>query len=138
MVGGKGDIVTVKPGYARNFLIPQKFAREINRKEVAQVTKEKEERQTKLQQKEGLVEEFKSKLAKKRITVQARITSAGNLYAALSTDAVTGAIYKTYGVTLRSDSVHFAAPIKTAGMHGITVDFGEKGSVAMKLRVVAE
>ena len=136
-LGKKGDIIAVTRGYARNFLIPKKFARFIEEEEMAYLKKEQDRLQKRHEDGLMRVEDVKLKLAKKRIQIVCRATSRGTLYAALSKDEVGQAIYETYGVKLSHEAIKIDL-IKSLGLHPVTVSFKDKGAVGMKVRVVPQ
>jgi large subunit ribosomal protein L9 len=134
-VGTIGDVVKVKPGYARNYLLPRGLALRADAKNLA------------------VLEHRKRSLAAKRAKVakanQAAATRLGTL--SLSIAARAGEEQKLFGSVTNLDiqkalaaqgfeidrkKIHLEGPIKTLGDHVVTVDLGAGVRAPLKLTVV--
>ena len=133
-LGTIGDVVTVKDGYARNFLLPQKKAlraNDANRKVFeanrARLEKENAERRT------GAEAEGK-KVDGAEVVLLRSSSNAGQLYGSVSVrDIVTGLKEQGYDVDKRM--VILGHPIKTIGMHEVTVALHPEVHVKVKANV---
>ena len=135
-IGEKGDIIRVKPGFARNFLIPQGFAQKVSETEIAMIREQRKAYEEKLAKALSRGEELKNQLAKKRICLALPAASSGTLYGSVTARDIKAAVYDTYGVDLPEDAVHIPA-IKSVGLHLFHIATKDHGEVPMKVKVIA-
>src|SRR3989338_6822970 len=102
-LGKKGDVVHVARGFARNFLIPQGFAKAATEGEVRDVQEQKASQEKKLMARLANLQDMKKVLQGKRIRVASLTTEAGRLYAAVSKEEIANALYQTYGFEVPED-----------------------------------
>jgi len=120
-LGAPGDIVEVKDGYGRNFLVPRGLAMQWTRggeKQVAAIRRAREIREiTDL----GQANTVRAELEALRVTLQARAGASGRLFGAVTLAEVVEAIAAAGGPKLDRRSVEIPAPIKTLGAHSVSV-----------------
>lgn len=136
--GKKGDVVEVKDGYGRNFLIPKGLAlpaSEGNIKKFEHVLKEfekKKERQIKH------AEDIKAKLEGLTITIKKKAGQDGRLFGSVTPQELSDLIKNTTGLEIDKKKIRIDESIKSTGMHTFAVHL-EKGIVAsIKLEVEKE
>lgn len=133
-LGSIGDVVTVKDGYARNFLLPQKKAlraNDANRKVFeanrGRLEAENAERRTE-------AEALGEKVAGAEVVLIRAASNAGQLYGSVSVrDIVAGLADQGHDVDKRM--VILGAPIKNIGMHNVTVALHPEVRVTVKANV---
>ena len=133
-LGSIGDVVTVKDGYARNFLLPQKKALRANdaNRKVFEANRERLEKDNA----ERLVaaEAQGEKVAGAEVVLIRAASNAGQLYGSVSVrDIVSGLADQGHDVDKRM--VILGAPIKTIGMHDVTVALHPEVRVTVKANV---
>jgi len=133
-LGAIGDVVTVKDGYARNFLLPQKKAlraNEANRK-VFEANRERLEKEN--AERRVSAEAQGEKVAGAEVVLIRAASNAGQLYGSVSVrDIVAGLADQGHAVDKRM--VILGAPIKTIGMHDVTVALHPEVRVTVKANV---
>jgi ribosomal protein L9 len=133
-LGSRGDVVTVKDGYARNFLLPKKLAREAtagNLKSVEQErkkwallgAKEKEEAQAAADRVKGT-----------KIVVLKRVGDHGQLFGSVTTHDIAEALI-AQGIEVDKRRIEIATPIKTVGMHDVEVKLYRDVSAHIQVEV---
>ncbi|WP_222166972.1 50S ribosomal protein L9 [Edaphocola aurantiacus] len=136
-LGGAHEIVDVRPGYARNFLIPQKYAIEAS----ASNLKIQEERQKQLAKKE---EKLLANIASVKAALEtpvkltAKIGENGKIFGSVTSIQLARAIreQKQYEIDRRRISI--LDEIKEAGSYKAQIDFGKDHLVELTFDVVAE
>lgn len=138
-LGEKDDLVTVKPGYGRNYLIPKGFAmiaNDTNRKILANNLKFKHVRE------KALIEEYTqidNLLRSKTIKVGAKVGTTDKIFGKVTTHHLVEAIKEQLGVEVDRRKVNFAGEeIKTLGEYTANIDLHEKVQSEVKFEVVAE
>ncbi|CAN5227397.1 MAG: ribosomal protein [Nocardioidaceae bacterium] len=135
-LGEPGDIVEVKDGYGRNFLLPRGFAIRWTKggeKQVDSITKARESRQIHdVDQAKAL----KSKLENGAINLPVQAGETGRLFGAVTVSHIADAL-KAAGAEVDKRRIEVGNPIKTLGAHSVTVRVHSEVSADVKLNVVA-
>ncbi|WP_379921141.1 50S ribosomal protein L9 [Erythrobacter sp. R86502] len=133
-LGSIGDVVTVKDGYARNFLLPQKKALRANdaNKKVFEANRERLEKENAERRTDA--EKQGEKVAGAEVVLIRAASNAGQLYGSVSVrDIVAGLADQGHDVDKRM--VILGAPIKNIGMHNVTVALHPEVRVTVKANV---
>lgn len=136
-LGRKGDIVKAKPGFARNYLVPQKKGLVVTAHTLRMKAKLQEERER--QAKEDRVEsEALSKVIDgKVLTVEVKVDPAGHMYGSVSAQDIVK-LFEDQGVTIEKGFVLLTHPIKTTGDHTIELRLKEGVMTKFLLKVMPE
>ncbi|MHA7818568.1 MAG: 50S ribosomal protein L9 [Erythrobacter sp.] len=133
-LGQIGDIVTVKDGYARNFLLPQKKALRANdaNKKVFEANRDRLEKEN--AEKRTEAEAVGKKVEGAEVVLIRAASNAGQLYGSVNVrDMVAGLNDKGHDIDKKQ--VIMGAPIKTIGMHDVTVVLHPEVHVTVKANV---
>jgi large subunit ribosomal protein L9 len=133
-LGQMGDVVRVKDGYARNFLLPKGKAlraTDANRKRFDTMKVDLEARN--LEQK-GEAERVGSKLDGKSFIVLRQASETGQLYGSVSTRDL-AALMSGSGVAVNRNQIELNAPIKTIGLHKVPVSLHPEIEVSVTVNV---
>lgn len=137
-LGSAGDIVEVKGGYARNYLVPQGFATAWTRggqKQVDQISKARTARAAaSLEEAQAI----KARLEAQPVTITVRTGQAGRLFGSVSTADVADAVSAAGLGSIDRRTVEFSAPIRGTGTHEATVRLREDVTASLTLEVVGK
>lgn len=137
-LGYKDELVSVKNGYGRNFLIPRKFAieaSESNKKILAEVVKQRSHKEAKLRQE---VEAIAAKLSKEVVKVGAKAGAEGKIFGSVTSLQLSNALMAMgynidrKAISLKNDHV------KNLGTYQANVKLHKEVVVAVNFEVVAE
>lgn len=121
-LGGAGDVVEVKDGYGRNFLVPRGLAIAWTRggeKQVAQIRRGREVREIRDL---GQAQDVASQLAALKVSLATRAGQGGRLFGSVTASDVVDAVKRAGGPSLDRRRVELpAAHIKTIGTHTVSV-----------------
>jgi len=137
-LGGKNELVKVKNGYARNFLIPQKFAVEAspsNRKQLEErlkVAKKKED--IMLAQINSVI----SKLTESPLKVGAKTGTSGKIFGSVTPLQLSRAIRDQKGYEIDRKKIHITEDVKELGTYKASIDFGNGQHAEVEFEVVAD
>ncbi|MBT7736524.1 50S ribosomal protein L9 [Candidatus Peregrinibacteria bacterium] len=123
--GYRGDIIDVKPGYFRNYLLPNGIAVLATKDVLALAEKRNEKR---VMQKEQILENSKDAAAKLKgltVTLKEKVSEKGHLYGSVTEQEVLDAIKAATNLELSKDLI-LMDPIKELGEHKIAVKLGDK------------
>lgn len=136
-LGGEGDQVKVKAGFARNFLLPTKKAIPVNRsnrKQIEALKSRRAEREAKN------LEDAKAqaaKLAETPIGIAVKTGEAGRMFGAVTSIHIHEKLAEA-GYDIDRKKIHLDQPIKELGQHTFTVKIHPEVEVEMKIDVVSE
>tara|TARA_B100000427_G_C15311779_1_gene508598 strand:+ start:224 stop:667 length:444 start_codon:yes stop_codon:yes gene_type:complete len=120
-IGKIGDLVNVKDGYARNFLLPKKMALRENKKNLDYYEKIKEEIKIKENNKLELAKKTIEDIKKLNIHFNKEADEKGQLYGAISKNEIIN-LLKENGIKIHSDDIIISAQIRSIGEHEIFVN----------------
>ncbi len=136
-LGAPGDVVEVKDGYGRNYLVPQGFAQKWNKgadKQIASIRRAREVREVRDL---GSANEIKAQLASLSVTLPAKSGGGGRLFGSITPADVVAAVTAAGGPKLDKRLLHIATPIKSTGSHTVTVKIHAEVEASLKVEVVA-
>jgi len=136
-LGAPGDVVEVKDGYGRNYLMPRGFAIAWTRGGEKQVTQIKRARKVREVRDLGHANEIKQALEALTITMPAHAGDTGRLFGSITSADVADAVKAAGGPVLDKRKVELAAPIKTVGTHSAKVEVHPDVTATVTLEVVA-
>ena len=120
-LGAPGDIVEVRDGYGRNFLLPRGMALPWSRGGEKQISTIRRSQDARAIRDLGHANEVKAQLASLSVTLEVRAGDAGRLFGAVTVSDIVDAVAAAGGPALDKRSVQLTAPIKTVGAHSVTV-----------------
>jgi len=136
-LGSPGDVVDVKNGYARNFLLPQGFAVQWSKggeKQIEQIKAARTARElATLEEAQAL----KAKLESSPVKLTVKAGREGRLFGSVKTDDIADAVEKAGIGSIDKRTIELSAPIKGTGTHEATVRLRTDVVAAITLEVVA-
>ena len=136
-LGAPGDIVEVKDGYGRNFLIPRGFAIRWTRGGEKQIDSIKSARNARAVHDLDAAKQIKASLEGSAVEVPVRAGEGGRLFGAVTVADIAEAINKKVGGTsVDKRKVMVGNPIKSLGEHQVTVKVHDELDATVKLNVV--
>jgi large subunit ribosomal protein L9 len=137
-LGGANELVKVKNGYARNFLIPQKFAVEANPSN-RKMLEERKKQQAKKEEK--LLKELNSVIAVLKegtLKIGAKTGTSGKIFGSVTTVQIARAIREQKGYDIDRRRINIIDEIKELGTYKAKIDFSNGNEVEIDFEVVAE
>lgn len=119
-LGNQGELVIVKDGYARNYLIPRGLAVRATEGSVRAIETEKKQRAFKIEKERKGARELADKLEQAALTINARAGESGKLFGTVTTQMVADAL-KAKGFEIDRKQITLEEAIKTLGNHAVKV-----------------
>jgi len=129
-LGKRGEVQEVKPGYARNFLIPQGLAQIATAGKLKQIKKQKDYKQK-------VLEAIINKINNKSITIKAKAGEKGKLFGTITSEHIANQIKKKYKVDINKTKILLENPIKSLGIHQAKLKLGAKLQAQVKVLIKA-
>ena len=136
-LGSAGDIVDVKGGYARNYLIPSGFAVTWTRGGQKQVDSIRAARKAREAASLEEAQALKARLEAQPIRLAVRTGQAGRLFGSVSTSDVADAVQAAGLGSVDRRTIEFASPIRATGSHEASVRLREDVTATLTVEVVA-
>ncbi len=137
-LGGANELVEVRPGYARNYLIPQKYAIEASPSNL----KVLEERRKQLQKRESKllaeIANVANALKSSNVKLGAKVGTSGKIFGSVTAIQLARAIREQKGYEIDRRRISIIDEIKEAGTFKAQIDFGKDNIVELEFDVVAE
>jgi len=137
-LGGLGDTVTVKPGYGRNFLVPQGKAVPATAANVSMFEAKRAEYQAKADAVLADAQKRLEGLEGAEVTIAANASTEGKLFGSVTTRDVAEALTAAGHKVEKSEVVMGEGPIRRTGEFEVTVNLHAEVSTKVKVHVVAE
>jgi large subunit ribosomal protein L9 len=134
-LGQTNELVSVKPGYARNFLIPQKIAIEAspaNKSIMLQRQKAKGRDEAKLL---AVVSDVSAKLNESPVKLVAKTGTSGKIFGAVTTTQIARAIREQKGYEIDRKRIAIIGEVKELGAYQATLDFGNGAPIEFAFEV---
>jgi len=119
-LGTRGDIVTVKDGYARNFLIPKSLAREATKGNLKSIEQEKKKWALLANQEKEQAQKAADAVKGMKVTIQKRVGESGQLFGSVTANEIADAL-EAKGVQVEKRRIELEHPIKSLGTHDVDV-----------------
>jgi large subunit ribosomal protein L9 len=137
-LGRKGDIVNVKPGYARNFLLPQGLAVIANKQALRLQENLKEQRRQQALADKKESEEIASRVEGLSLTKVVKVDQEGHMYGSVSAADIADLLKQESQVEIEKRMVQLKHPVKTTGVHPIFIKLKEGVTATFNLKVMSE
>ena len=134
-LGDLGDVVTVKDGYARNYLLPQGKALRANAANLERFEKEKAEIEKRNAEARAAAEADAAKADGQSVVLIRAAGEAGQLYGSATTRDIAAVISETFGISVSRGQVALDRPIKMIGLHEVEVRLHPEVAITVTVNV---
>jgi large subunit ribosomal protein L9 len=136
-LGKKGELVTAKPGYIRNFLLPQGFAvvASANTLRKQESLRAERAKQAIIDRKEA--EELAAQVQTISLEIKVKVDPEGHMYGSVSATDI-ARLFQEQGLPVEKKSVMVTKPIKETGVHKISLRLKEGVTIQVPLAIIPE
>ncbi|WPD24194.1 MAG: 50S ribosomal protein L9 [Candidatus Electrothrix aestuarii] len=136
-LGREGEVVNVKPGYARNYLIPQNLASTVNKASLARLQREQEAIEKRHAEEKKNAEKLAAQLENMTVIITRKVGREGRLFGSVTTGDIAAQLAEQ-GVDLDKRAIMLADAIKATGETKITVKVGYQMTTEITVQVAPE
>lgn len=133
-----GDVVNVKDGYARNFLLPRKLVVQADKANVEQLNHYKTQFEKRRLEQKGAAEELAKKLGEFSCTISRKVGKGDKLFGSVSSQDIADELIKAGYTSVKKSMVHVKDAIKSLGVHPVTVKLQPDVQASVKVWVVKD
>jgi large subunit ribosomal protein L9 len=134
-LGKQGEIVRVRPGYARNYLLPYGLATVATTVNKRRVEKHKAAQEQVRAERRKAIQELVNAVSKYSVTLEANATAEGHLYGSILANDISKAL-KAASYAVEPDHVQLEGPLKELGMYTVKLHFAPEIETEVKVWVV--
>ena len=134
-VGQPGELINVRPGFARNYLLPQGLATFATPHNLLIVEKHRQRLKKQEEARRADLQSLGAQIAQRSLTIEANANEEGHLYGSVNADQIAAAL-KSEGFPIETESVRIEGPLKDLGLYTIKVHLAQDIDTEVKLWVV--
>lgn len=136
-LGRTGDLVEVKAGYARNFLLPRGFAVAVTKRNIAEIERVRTMAMAEEQKRLADLKEIAAKLTDISVTVEGRANAEGHLFGSVGVTQIATAL-REKGIPVEDRQVRLEHPLKEIGVFDVVVHLHADVEPTIKVWVVQQ
>ena len=134
-LGEIGDIINVKPGYARNFLFPKGIAVRSSKRNIALADEQKKTLQKRTERESKVNEELMGELAKVEISIEVEVGEEEKMFGSVTNLDIHKALTEK-DIAIERQSILLDQPIKSLGVHNVPVKISSGKKQEIKVYVI--
>ena len=134
-LGEIGDIINVKPGYARNFLFPKGIAVRFSKRNIARADEQKKTLQKRVERESKANQELMTKLANIEISIEVEVGEEDKMFGSVTNLDIHKALTEK-DFKIERQSILLDEPIKTLGVHSVSVKLSSGDKQEIKVYVI--
>ncbi len=136
-LGKVGDVLTVKDGYARNYLIPRQIAYQATKGNILALEEEKKQITKKEAKELEAAQKFASDLEKVSITIPVKVGEEDKIFGTVTNQMISDSL-KEKGYDIEKRKIEITEPIKSLGIYSVSIKLHPSVSATVKTWVVRE
>ncbi len=136
-LGKSGELVSVKPGYGRNYLIPQGLALAATKNNVSRIQHDKKVIEAKTAKSRKEAEDAAGKLSSVTVQIERSVGEGDKLFGSVTTKDIAEAL-AAQGHKIDKKTIHLADPIKALGQYTVDLRLASGVAASIKVWVVAK
>ena len=137
-LGHVGEVVEVADGYARNFLLPKRYAVTPNEHNIARFAKEREAHMAEIEEREERAKRLRDALADRVLVFSRKAHNNKKLYGSVRAEDIVTQIEQDLGEHVESGRIQLEEAIDTLGEHAVTINLYKDINVELRIRVDEE
>lgn len=137
-LGKKGQIVKVNDGYARNFILPKHLGEEATPAALAKLSAQKKKEERVAAENLAAAQAMALELAGKSVKIPVKSGEGGRLFGSVSGKEIAEAAQEQFGIELDKKRIALAEPLKTIGVHEVTVKLHKDVTAQLQVVITAK
>jgi len=134
-LGQAGDLIKVRPGFARNYLIPQGLATFATQNNLRMVEKHRQRLKELEEARRADLQNLAAQITQRSLTIEANANAEGHLYGSVNVEQIAAAL-RNEGFPIDPENVRIEGPLKELGLYSIKIHLAQDIFSEVKLWVV--
>ncbi|HEX6085636.1 MAG TPA: 50S ribosomal protein L9 [Thermoanaerobaculia bacterium] len=136
-LGTRGDVVTVKDGYARNYLLPKNLAQEATTSNLKAIEHQRRKWDLLAQEEKNAAQKQADRVKGVKIRIEKRVGEHGQLFGSVTANEIADALMEK-GIEVDKRRIELGSPIKNVGMHDVEVRLHRDVTASIQVEVAAQ
>ena len=136
-LGNEGDIIIVKPGFARNFLLPKGLAVNFSSNQLTKIENELKQQERKIEREKDSLSQILNQLSSLEVSIKAKSEDNEKLFGSVTKADIEQLLLQN-NIKIDKKYIDLKSPIKTLGLHEIGVKFNSELSGSFKVNIEKE
>ena len=136
-LGNEGDIIVVKPGFARNFLLPKGLAVNFSSNQLTKIENELKQQERKIEREKDGLSQILNQLSSLEVSIKAKSEDNEKLFGSVTKADIEQLLLQN-NIKIDKKYIDLKSPIKTLGLHEIDVKFNSELSGSFKVNIEKE
>ncbi|KJS86978.1 MAG: 50S ribosomal protein L9 [Peptococcaceae bacterium BICA1-8] len=137
-LGKKGQVIEVKEGYARNYLLPKKLAVEATQGNVKELDRQKKNMEQRAEKEQQAAEKLAAQINAVTVTLKVKSGENGKLFGAVTSKDIAENLVKTHKINIDKRKIDLSENIKSVGEYDIKIKLHPQVTAELKVKVLAE
>ncbi len=137
-IGNKGDVVDVKEGYGRNYLIPRGLAVEATPGYLRQAAHQQKVEAARAEREVKEARALEARIKDQVVAITARVGEGGKLFGSVTTQEIADGLRKQFAVEIDKRKIELGEPIKSLGTYSLVVKIHPQVHVPLTVKVVGD
>ena len=136
-LGNEGDIIIVKPGFARNFLLPKGLAVNFSSNQLTKIENELKQQERKIEREKEDLSHILNQISSLEVSIKAKSEDNKKLFGSVTKADIEQLLLQN-NIKIDKKYIDLKSPIKTLGLHEIDVKFNSELSGSFKVSIEKE
>ena len=136
-LGNEGDIISVKPGFARNFLLPKGLAINFSSHQLTKIENQLKQQERKIEREKESLSDILNQISGLEVSIKAKSEDNERLFGSV-TKADIEQLLLEHNIQIDKKYIDLKSPLKTLGLHEVGVKFNSELSGSFKVNIEKE
>ena len=136
-LGNEGDIISVKPGFARNFLLPKGLAINFSSHQLTKIENQLKQQERKIEREKESLSDILNQISGLEVSIKAKSEDNERLFGSV-TKADIEQLLLEHNIQINKKYIDLKSPLKTLGLHEVEVKFNSELSGSFKVNIEKE
>lgn len=136
-LGNEGDIISVKPGFARNFLLPKGLAINFSSNQLTKIENQLKQQERKIEREKESLSDILNQISGLEVSIKAKSEDNERLFGSVTKTDIEQLLLE-HNIQINKKYIDLKSPLKTLGLHEVEVKFNSELSGSFKVNIEKE
>ena len=136
-LGNEGDIISVKPGFARNFLLPKGLAINFSSNQLTKIENQLKQQERKIEREKENLSDILNQISGLEVSIKAKSEDNERLFGSVTKTDIEQLLLE-HNIQINKKYIDLKSPLKTLGLHEVEVKFNSELSGSFKVNIEKE
>ena len=136
-LGNEGDIISVKPGFARNFLLPKGLAINFSSHQLTKIENQLKQQERKIEREKESLSDILNQISGLEVSIKAKSEDNERLFGSVTKTDIEQLLLE-HNIQINKKYIDLKSPLKTLGLHEVGVKFNSELSGSFKVNIEKE